>query len=277
MDCSILINGKPASVLDTRDRGLQYGDGVFETIAISQGKPEFLSRHLQRLQAGCEKLGFDSPHQQLIADEINLLCSRQQSVVIKIQISSGNSARGYSRATEQSPNRILTRLPFPQHPQQLYDSGIKLRLCRHRLSINPALAGVKHLNRLDQVLGRNEWRCNDIHEGVMLDTDGYVVEGTMSNLFLVSSGRLLTALLDRVGVAGIIRSVVLEQAQHAGVTVAVKRLSLKDLINADEIFMTNSVIGVWPVRQFETSVLSVGPFALQAQNWVLNAADRFVR
>jgi 4-amino-4-deoxychorismate lyase len=277
MDCSILINGEPASVLDTRDRGLQYGDGVFETIAVSQGKPEFLSRHLQRLQAGCQKLGFDPPKQQLIADEINLLCSRQQSVVIKIQISSGNSARGYSRATDQLPNRILTRLAFPQRSQQLYDSGIKLRLCQHRLSINPALAGVKHLNRLDQVLGRNEWRCNDIHEGVMLDTDGYVVEGTMSNLFLVSNGRLLTALLDRAGVAGIIRSVVLEQAQQAGVPVAVKRIKLKDLINADEIFMTNSVIGVWPVRQFETRVLSVGSFALQAQKWVLNAADRFVR
>ncbi len=277
MDCSILINGEPASVLESTDRGLQYGDGVFETIAVSQGKPEFLSRHLQRLQAGCQKLGFDPPKQQSITDEINQLCSRQQSVVIKIQISSGNSARGYSRATEQSPNRILTRLAFPQRSQQLYDSGIKLRLCQHRLSINPALAGIKHLNRLDQVLGRNEWRCNDIHEGVMLDTDGYVVEGTMSNLFLVSGGRLLTALLDRVGVAGIIRSVVLEQAQHAGVPVAVQRISLKDLINADEIFMTNSVIGVWPVRQFETRMLSVGPFALKAQNWVLNAADRFVR
>lgn len=277
MDCSIIINGEPASVLDTRDRGLQYGDGVFETIAVSQGKPEFLSRHLQRLQAGCQTLGFNPPKQQLIADEINLLCSRQQSVVIKIQVSSGNSARGYSRVAERLPNRILTRLAFPQRSQQLYDSGIKLRLCQHRLSINPALAGVKHLNRLDQVLGRNEWRCHEIQEGVMLDTDGYVVEGTMSNLFLVSSGRLLTALLDRAGVAGIIRSVVLEQAQHAGVPVAVKRITLKDLINADEIFMTNSVIGVWPVRQFETRVLSVGPFALLAQNWVLNAVDRFVR
>lgn len=275
MGCSTLINGKPVSVVDISDRGLQYGDGVFETIAVSHGQPEFLVRHLQRLQAGCQALGIECPQQQLLSDEIHFLCSQQHSAVIKIQITSGQSARGYRRSSPLHPNRIITCQAPPEYSQQLYTRGIKLRLCRQRLSINPALAGIKHLNRLDQVIGRNEWNSTDIHEAVMLDTDGYVIEGTMSNLFFVANGCLKTALLDRTGVAGIIRSVVIDQAKQAGIVVDIKRIKLNELLNADEVFMTNSVIGVWPVRQFETRTYQIGSTTFQAQNWVLNASDRF--
>lgn len=271
-----LINGKPVSAVDISDRGLQYGDGVFETIAVRDGQPEFLTRHLQRLQLGCQTLDFDCPDHQLITDEIAVLCSQQQSAVIKIQITAGQSARGYRRPSLLAPNRMVSCLPFPQYPQKLYTSGITLRLCRHRLSINPVLAGVKHLNRLNQVIARNEWNHSDIHEGVMLDADGYVIEGTMSNLFLVENGCLKTALLDRAGVAGIIRSVVIEQAQQAGVVVDIKRIKLNELLNADEVFMTNSVIGIWPVCQFETRTYTIGVTGLQAQNWISNAKDRLV-
>ncbi|MEE9413548.1 MAG: aminodeoxychorismate lyase, partial [Methylococcales bacterium] len=193
MGCLTLINGEPVSVVDISDRGLQYGDGVFETIAVSRGQPEFLVRHLQRLQTGCQALGIECPQHLLLSDEIRMLCSQQNSAVIKIQITSGQSVRGYRRPGPLSPNRIITCQAFPEYPQQLYTSGIKLRLCRQRLSINITLAGIKHLNRLDQVIGRNEWNSVDIHEAVMLDTDGYVIEGTMSNLFFVANGCLKTA------------------------------------------------------------------------------------
>ncbi len=276
MGCSTLINGKPVSVVDICDRGLQYGDGVFETIAVCHGQPEFLTRHLQRLQTGCQALGIDYPHHQLLSEEIGMLCSQQHSAVIKIQITAGQSARGYRRPGLLHPNRIITCLPFPEHPQQLHISGIKLRLCRQRLSINSGLAGIKHLNRLEQVIGRNEWNSADIHEAVMLDTDGYVIEGIMSNLFIVANGCLKTALLDRAGVAGIIRSVVIDQAKQAGIVVDIKRIKLNELLNADEVFMTNSVIGVWPVRQFETRPYQVGSTSLEAQNWVFNASDRLL-
>ena len=275
MGCSTLINGKPVSAVDISDRGLQYGDGVFETIAVRDGQPEFLTRHLQRLQLGCQILDIDCPEYQLITEEIGVLCSQQQSAVIKIQITAGQSARGYRRPSRLIPNRIITCLPFPEYPQQLYTSGITLRLCRHRLSINPVLAGIKHLNRLDQVIARKEWSHANIQEGLMLDADGYVIEGTMSNLFFVKRGCLKTPLLDRAGVAGIIRSVVIEQAQQAGLVVDIKRVRLNELLNADEIFMTNSVIGIWPVCQFETRTYAIGSTFLQAQNWIINAADRF--
>jgi len=143
------------------------------------------------------------------------------------------------------------------------------------LPINSALAGIKHLNRLDQVIARNEWRCHSIHEGIMLDADGYVVEGTMSNLFLVKNGKLMTALLDRAGVAGIMRSVILEQARLRAIDLEIRRIRLNELITADEIFLTNSVIGVWPVRQFETRRYQVGPLALEIQDWLVNADDRY--
>ncbi len=276
MGCSTLINGKPVSVVDINDRAFQYGDGVFETIAVSDGQPEFLTRHLQRLQIGCQALDIDCPEYQIIADEIRTLCSQQQSAVIKILITAGQSARGYRRPSLSIPNRMITCLPFPEHPQNLSTSGITLRLCRHRLSINPVLAGIKHLNRLDQVIARNEWNHFDIHEGVMLDADGYVIEGTMSNLFLVENGCLKTALLDRTGVAGIIRSVVIDQARQAGVIVDIKRIKLNELLYADEIFMTNSVIGIWPVCQFETRTYTIGATVLQAKNWIINAHDRLV-
>jgi 4-amino-4-deoxychorismate lyase len=204
-----------------------------------------------------------------------MLCSQQQSAVIKIQITSGQSRRGYQRPSLVSPVRIISCRDFPEHVQQLHIRGIKLRLCQQRLSINYKLAGIKHLNRLDQVLGRNEWNNPEIHEALMLDTDGYVIEGTMSNLFLVSNGCLLTALLDRTGVAGIIRSVVIEQAKNAGLRVQIKRITLNNVLEADEIFMTNSVIGVWPVRQFETRAYQLGPLSLRAQSWIVDAADRF--
>lgn len=275
MGCLNLVNGKVASVLDISDRGLQYGDGVFETIAVNQQRPEFLNRHLQRLEYGCEKLGLESPDQSKLVEEISLLCSQQQSAVLKIQISSGYSARGYARPKGITPNRIITCQTFPKHVQALCYHGIRLRLCRHKLSVNPSLAGIKHLNRLDQVIARNEWDCNTIHEGLMLDTDGYVIEGTMSNLFLVSNGRLITALLDRAGIAGVMRAVVLEQAQASDIDIVIKRVTLQELQFADEIFMTNSVIGVWPVRQFETMRYQVGPLTRQVQHWILKATDRY--
>ncbi|HFD12351.1 MAG TPA: aminodeoxychorismate lyase [Crenotrichaceae bacterium] len=274
MGCSTLINGKPVTVLDVNDRGVQYGDGLFETIAITQGQPEFLGRHLLRLESGCKRLHIDYPGHQILSEDIKFLCSERQSAVVKLQITSGNSLRGYRRPSCIVPNRIVTCRSLAHQSQSPHQNGIRLRLCRHRLSVNPTFAGIKHLNRLDQVIARNEWCCDDIQEGVMLDADGYVIEGTMSNLFLVSEGRLITALLDRAGVAGIVRSVILEQAHQHGVDVSIQRVRLADVYNADEIFMTNSVIGIWPVRQFETLQYQPGLLAQDARSWVLNAVDR---
>lgn len=275
MSCIVYVNGKAAETIDCNDRGLQYGDGVFETIAVSKGQPEFLHRHLDRLQAGCRRLGIPFNQRSELIAEINALCLARDTGVLKIQISSGSGARGYARSPDLIPNRIVSIKPFPEHSRFLQHNGIRLTLCRQRLPINPALAGIKHLNRLDQVLARADWGNQDYHEGVMMDADGYVTEGVMSNLFYVANGQLKTALLDRAGIAGIIRSVVMDQATHNGLICKEQRVVINDLVQAEEIFMTNSVIGVWPVCQFETKRYEVGPISVKARHWVINANDRY--
>ncbi len=127
-----------------------------------------------------------------------------------------------------------------------------------RLGCNPGLAGVKHLNRLEQVLARAEWDDPSIVEGLMRDADGHVVEGTMSNLFAVLDGVLLTPELSLCGVRGIMREIVLETAARCGLAPVERKIPTEALLRADEVFLTNSLIGVWPVRRFESEEFPVG-------------------
>jgi 4-amino-4-deoxychorismate lyase len=145
-----------------------------------------------------------------------------------------------------------------------------VRLCEARLGSNLQLAGIKHLNRLEQVLARQEWEEPDIREGLLLDEEGHVIEGTMSNLFAVKRGTLVTPDLTRCGVAGIMRTVVMEQAGHLGLDVSVKPLPLADVEQADELFLTNSLIGIWPVIGLENRTWSTGPVSRQLQKRLAN-------
>ncbi len=124
------------------------------------------------------------------------------------------------------------------------------------------------MNRLEQVLARNEWNDDQIHEGLMLDQTDCIVEGTMSNLFLVKDGILHTPTLDRCGVAGIMRSLVIECANQNGSSVNVTRLSIKDIGEADELFVTNSIIVYWPIRLLGNTRFRVGPVTLNVGQWL---------
>jgi 4-amino-4-deoxychorismate lyase len=268
-----LLNGEPASTIPMTDRGLQYGDGLFETIAIRAGQAEFLKLHLSRLELGCARLGIDYPGHQLLTQEINQLAQQQSMAVVKVQLSVNTETSGYLRSNVRV-NRILRCTAVPQRSGSLKIKGIRLRLARHRLAINPVLAGLKHLNRLDNVIARNE--CGDalIQESVMLDTDGYVVEGTMSNIFLLSNACLMTPCLNNAGVDGIIRGVILKYARLAGMAVEIRKLTVSDLISADALFVTNSLIHIWPVQRFETHHYADFNIAAKAQQWVMEALER---
>lgn len=246
-----LINGESRHCIDITDRGLHYGDGLFETIEVVAGKPLFLNRHLQRMQRGCRVLLIPCPDLNLLDSEARQICDGAQLGVLKLMLTRGSGGRGYRQPEQISPSRIFGLHPHPDYPDPLYRQGIKLRFCDKRLAINPDLAQIKHLNRLEQVLARAEWQTDDIHEGLMLDSEGYVVEGTMSNLFWVRRGVLHTPLLDRCGIAGIVRELVIELARTAGIEVLEDRVDSRQLLEADEIFVTNSVIGIWPVKQLQ--------------------------
>ncbi|MCG6970346.1 MAG: aminodeoxychorismate lyase [Gammaproteobacteria bacterium] len=247
----VLVNGQSNDTLSVFDRGLHYGDGVFETLKVVDGQVVLLEQHLQRLQMGCERLRIPQPPVEALVRDINTLAKAENKAVIKILVTRGAGGRGYRMPKSITSNRIVICYEFPHFPPDNYRQGVKIRLCDGRVSPNTALAGIKHLNRLEQVLARSEWQDESIAEGLMMDPQGYIIEGTMSNVFLVSRGRLLTPDLTSCGVAGIMRQQVLDTAQDLGINFDIRSVQIEDLLTANEIFLTNSVIDIWPVRVIE--------------------------
>ena len=251
----IRVNGEITGQVAVLDRGFQYGDGLFETIAVAGGRPEFWERHLRRLAHGCQRLGIPSPDPAILEVEAQDLCAGASRAILKLVVTRGTGGRGYAPPREATPTRILSLHPWPEFPPAWWRDGVCVRLCRARLGLNPGLAGLKHLNRLEQVLARAEWEEAEIAEGLMLDFRGRVIEGTRSNLFLIKEGRLITPALEESGVAGIIREVVLEIAEEWGMAVEIGELRPEELLDADEAFLTNSAIRLWPIRRIgETGV-----------------------
>lgn len=255
-----LINGLFSESVPAQDRGLHYGDGVFETIAIQNGKHLCWEAHYLRLQAGCNRLGMQCPTPDLLSSEIRRLPLSGPRCVVKIIVTRGPGGRGYRPPDPApAPTRILGLYPWPDFPSAYATEGIKARICSTRLGVNPQLAGLKHLNRLEQVLARGEWDEPDIAEGLMLDTRGLVIEGTMSNLFCVKDNVLITPDLSACGIAGIVRGCILELSAQLAMQVSIRTMTETELYTADELFLCNSVIGVWPVREIEQRIFTIGP------------------
>jgi 4-amino-4-deoxychorismate lyase len=232
---------------------LQYGDGVFTTARIRAGRPLLLERHLQRLDRDMQQLGYELSDLATVKSEAAALCQDIEHGVLKIIITRGAGERGYRPPTEIAPRRILQAVASADEKSRsdAAQHGIAMRVCRTRLGRNPALAGVKHLNRLEQVLARTEWRDPDIFEGLMLDSDGHVIETTQANVFFVRDGMLCTPALEACGVQGILRALVLEQADAWAMQIRCEDFMLDALLAADEVFITNCLAGVVPVCRLE--------------------------
>lgn len=256
--CHVLINGVSTPWIPWRDRGFHYGDGVFETIAVHNGRPRQWAAHLRRLQWGCERLGIRSPATQDLEREVARLCRDTERAVIKLVVTAGPSGRGYRRSGGPG-TRLVALFSWPQDWPWDAENGIRLRRCATPVSINPRLAGIKHLNRLEQILARQEWNDPQIPEGLMLTPGGQVISGTMTNLFLVLRGRLVTPRVSECGIAGVLRGQVLELAGRLGFHPQVIEVYWKDLSIASEVFVTNSLIGVCPVRSVDQWSYSLGP------------------
>lgn len=266
MSVTVLVNGEPTSQIDIADRGFQYGDGVFTTLRVTNGIPLFLDRHLARLERDSRRLCLPFPDPALLSREVHSLCAARPDGVLKIQLTRGSGGRGYRCPELASGTRVLGIHPPPDYPPDLAETGILARVCATRLGINPALAGIKHLNRLEQILARAEWPLGEIREGVMLDAAGQVVEGVMTNLFMVKVGEVVTPKLDLCGVEGVMRGLIFE----CGQPVTERRVSLDEVYAADELFLTNSVLGLWPIRRLEQREYPIGPVT-QMINACLNS------
>ena len=265
----ILVNGVEANSVSVLDRGLHYGDGLFETIACRGGRARFLSYHLERLIGGCERLRIRFDALAQLTDEIERLAGQSDLSLIKVIVTRGvATARGYSPTGNETATRVVLRYSWPKEDSTAWRDGVAVRLAEQRLGENPALAGLKTLNRLEQVLARSEWDDPRIAEALMLSSSGLLVSGTMSNVFLVEEGKLRTPRIERCGVAGIMRRVVLQEASRAGIAREECDLNADDLQRADEIFLTNARIGIWPVRALDSRVLAPGPTTKQIQEWL---------
>lgn len=254
------VDGFASDSVPLSDRGLNYGDGLFETMRIEDGSVPLLERHLSRLRSGCARLAIPLPQPQALRRELSAACAGLEAGILKLVVSRGSGGRGYAPPEDPRCRRIISTHPLPEYPRSRYRDGVSVRLCTTRLGTNPATAGLKHLGRLDQVLASMEPPAGTA-EGLMCDASGQVIEGIRSNLFLVRDGRLLTPDLAQCGVAGVMRGLVLDLAPSLDLEPVIKSISTDDLGRCDEMFMSSSIFGIWPVREVRalTGFEIVGP------------------
>lgn len=246
------------------DRGLQYGDGVFRTLAVYQGEPVDLDGQLALLENDAAQLNIDFNTGRL-AQECREIAQAAANAALKVCITRGNSQRGYAAPDDCSPNRWLYLSPPPSGISRYARDGVRLITNPIRLSHNPLLAGIKHLNRLEQVLARQCHSAAAHDEGLMCDIQKHVISGIQSNLFFCQAGEVHTPSLEKCGVSGRVRQRLLALARDEGMVLRTRDYSLQDIHNADEIFVCNSLIGVRPVIALDTRAYAIGPVTRRLQ------------
>lgn len=268
-DNSFLINGQANTGLSVLDRGLAYGDGVFRTFAVKNGVPHQWSLQYQKLSTDCQALHIQCPSAEVLLKDIQILFGAKEYAVAKIIITRGEGARGYGFPADITPNRIVIKSAAPNYPEKNATAGVRLHLCELRLSHQAKLAGIKHLNRLENVLARNEWSDASIADGILLDITGNVIEGTMSNVFARFGTTLTTPALNQCGVSGLARERIIKHAPELGLQINIQTLSLERLMQADEILICNSLFGAWQAVDFNGKQWSKQPLAEQLTNMLM--------
>ena len=264
----MLINGAPGSTINAEDRGLAYGDGVFRTLRMQAGRPVCWERQYAKLQRDCAALKISCPSALVLSSELQQLGNTQPEGVAKIIITRGVSARGYAPSAQSEATRILSITPSVAYPADYAKTGVRMHVCKVRLGHQLLLAGIKHLNRLENVLAASEWHDQDVPEGLLSDISGNIISGTRSNLFMLRGNILYTPNLSRCGVAGVQRDRVMDWSKQHGVTCKIADFHMEELVLADEIFLVNSVFGLWPVREIADYRRTQHPTAWKIQEWL---------
>jgi 4-amino-4-deoxychorismate lyase len=267
MTIATWLDGSRADAVPVPWPGLESGDGVFETLAVVDGRVRLLDRHLARLAAGCERLALSLPSMETLRAELVAAATAPGSAVLKLVVARGRPGGGADGAT-----RLLYATGPRTRPVDWWTDGVQVHVCGLRLAPIAALAGLKHLSRLELRLARAEWTDPAIAEGLVLDVHGAVLCGTMTNVFAVFDNRIVTPDTSRGGVAGVMRGALLDAWRDAGRRVHVRDLPIDELMDADEVFLTNALIGAWPVRRLGERVLAPGPVSREAQALVAGSS-----
>lgn len=240
------VDGVCGTQLPLADRALHYGDAAFTTVRVYRQTACWIDAHLQRLQQSCLALRLPPPDWLGLRAEILSVAAMVDVAVIKVLLSRGDSARGYA-PHGASGRRVLMAYSAPVTDEAIYAQGVYIRFADWVISEQPLLAGLKHANRLEQVMARSEWSDPDTYEALLCDASGNLVSATAANVFARFGNVLCTPALNRAGVAGVCRQQ-LVQSPPSGFSVTVADMARAQLFEADELFLSNALRGIVPVR-----------------------------
>jgi len=247
------INGEKTSQLPVNDRGFSYGDGLFTTAKIVNGKVEMLALHLKRLVDGCHHLNIEFKQANQLKDELMQVALSFSTAVIKVVITAGKGGRGYSRTGTGEPTVVISVSAFPEHYQHWQKLGINLGISSLKLGINPMLAGIKHLNRLEQVFIRQELDQKVEDDILVSNINGDIVETSCANIFWLIEDEIYTPKISHSGVAGLMRESIISVVPK----VIIDHFTLDNIEKAQAMFICNSVMGIVPIKTFNGKLLSL--------------------
>lgn len=268
---AVLVDGVPVAADWTQDRGLHYGDGLFETMLVRDGRIRFQALHRARFERGCLQLGIpaDLPRVWRQAEE---LAAQYGTITLKLLLTRGTAlSRGYTPSGSEQARCVLAAWPAPLATE--IPDHVRVATLRATLGENPQLAGLKHCNRLEQILARVELQPLGAFEGLLASSSGQLVSGTMSNVFLQLNGELVTPAVERCGVAGVMRAVVLREALRSGMPVRVAALPLALAGSCGAMFLTNARLGVLPVHELDGRELACPDSIQRLADRVAHLAD----
>ena len=267
----IWVNGVPQANVDPTDRGIAYGDGLFATMRTGAEGILFFETHQARLTAGAARLGFQWQMSEALQQQLQALAIEYPQHCIKLIVSRGVGGRGYAPPEPEivKPTEIVSVHTIPSHYAQWQQRGICLKTSSIRLGLQPLLAGIKHLNRLEQVLIKSYPLPQGFDDWLVADIEDNIIESSMANIFFIKGNQVLTPSLAQCGVAGVMREHVMLALLEQHLNIECLPVGAERLIEFDSAFITNSILGIVDVLAIDSLTFTRTPITAQLRQTLL--------
>lgn len=253
----MLVNGKQSQSVELAERGFNFGDGHFTTIKVIAGEVLLLPLHIARLKHACTILSITFEHWDELEATIEYQASLKQQGILKVTITRGVGGNGYGTNGCSSANWYLQFRPIPSHYQQWREAGIGLTVCSYQQTVTPHFAGLKTLNRLDQVMIRQELDKRNANDGLVCSTDGFVIETSMANVFWINNNVVFTPSIHRSGVEGVMRAHIIDLLKGINIRVKEADYSINEVFDAQEVFISNAAMELVPIHSIVADDIGV--------------------